>query len=73
MSLAAKNLGVKAYIVMPSSAPEIKRKAVIDYGGIVTICEPTIEARELASEKIQKETGATFIVCLQMLFLHLQK
>jgi threonine dehydratase len=61
LSLAAKNLGVKAYIVMPSSAPEIKRKAVLDYGGIVTISEPTLVARELASEKIQKETGATFI------------
>ncbi|WKD86479.1 L-threo-3-hydroxyaspartate ammonia-lyase [Polaribacter huanghezhanensis] len=61
LSLAAKNLGVKAYIVMPSSAPEIKRKAVLDYGGIVTISEPTLAARELASEKIRKETGATFI------------
>ncbi len=61
LSLAAKNLGVKAYIVMPSSAPEIKRKAVLDYGGIVTISEPTLAARELASAKIQKETGATFI------------
>lgn len=61
LSLAAKNLGVKAYIVMPSSAPEIKRKAVLDYDGIVTISEPTLVARELASEKLQKETGATFI------------
>lgn len=61
LSLAAKNLGVKAYIVMPSSAPKIKQKAVLDYDGIVTISEPTLAARELASEKIQQETGATFI------------
>jgi threonine dehydratase len=61
LSLAARNLGVKAYIVMPSSAPEIKRKAVVDYGGIVTLSESTIEAREAASEKIIKETGASFI------------
>lgn len=61
LSLAAKNLGVKAYIVMPSSAPEIKQKAVLDYDGIVTISEPTLEARERASERIQQETGATFI------------
>jgi len=61
LSLAAKNLGVKAYIVMPSSAPEIKKKAVLDYDGIVSISEPTLEAREKASEKIQQETGATFI------------
>jgi len=61
LSLAAKNLGVKAYIIMPSSAPEIKRKAVLDYDGIVTICESTLEAREQASIKIQQETGATFV------------
>ena len=61
LSLAAKNLGVKAYIVMPSSAPEIKRKAVLGYDGIVTICEPTLEAREQTSAKIQQETGATFV------------
>ena len=61
LSLAAKNLGVKAYIVMPSSAPEIKKTAVKGYEGIVTICEPTLEAREAASQKIQEETGATFI------------
>lgn len=61
LSLAAKNLGVKAYIVMPSSAPEIKRKAVLGYDGIVTICEPTLEAREQTSTKIQQETGATFV------------
>lgn len=61
LALAAKNLGVRAYIVMPSSAPEIKRNAVVNYGGIVTICEPTITAREMASNKIQQETGAVFI------------
>ncbi len=61
LSLAAKNLGVKAYIVMPSSAPEIKRKAALDYGGIVTISGPTLAEREMASKKIEKETGATFI------------
>ena len=61
LALAAKNLGVRAYIVIPSSAPEIKRNAVVNYGGIVTICEPTVPAREMASNKIQQETGAVFI------------
>lgn len=61
LALAAKNLGVPAYIVMPSSAPEIKKSAVLDYNGIVTICEPTLEAREFESNRIHKETGATFI------------
>ena len=61
LALAARSLGVKAYIVMPSSAPQIKIKAVEEYGGKITICEATLEAREAASEKIQKESGATFI------------
>ena len=61
VSLAAKKLGVKAYIVMPSSAPKVKQEAVLGYGGMITICEPTLKAREETSTKIQKETGATFI------------
>ena len=61
VSLAAKNLGVKAYIVMPSSAPKVKQEAVLGYGGIITICEPSLKAREETSDKIKKETGATFI------------
>ena len=61
LSLAANNLGIKAYIVMPSSASKVKIEAVESYGGIITICEPTIEAREQVSNQIVKNLGATFI------------
>ena len=61
LSLAAQSLGVPAYIVMPSSAPKVKKEAVKGYGGEVIECEPTLEARELASEKIRQEKGATFL------------
>ena len=61
LSLAAKNLGVKAYIVMPENAPQVKKDAVNDYGGIITESESTPIARETAAERIQKESGATFI------------
>ena len=61
VSLAAKNLEVAAYIVMPSNAPKIKKEGTLGYGGIVTECEPTIEAREQTSLKIQQETGASFL------------
>ena len=61
LSLAAQSIGVKAYIVMPSSAPRVKMEAVAEYGGLITICEPTLDAREASSKKIQNETGATFI------------
>lgn len=61
LSLAATNLGVKAFIVMPNNAPKVKRDAVLGYGGIITDCEPNIQAREEAAAQIVAEKGATFI------------
>ncbi|WP_313114149.1 pyridoxal-phosphate dependent enzyme [Aequorivita sediminis] len=61
LSLAAKILGVNAYIVMPKNAPQVKKDAVIGYGGIITESESTTIAREQQAERIQKETAATFI------------
>nr|WP_293296813.1 pyridoxal-phosphate dependent enzyme [Allomuricauda sp.] len=61
LSLAAQSLGVKAYIVMPSSAPEVKKEAVRGYGGILSECEPTLTAREQATQEIINKQGATFI------------
>jgi len=61
LALAAKQLGVPAYIVMPENAPEIKKKAVQGYGAEITFCKPTLEAREETLEIVQKRTGATFI------------
>jgi threonine dehydratase len=61
LALAAKQLGVPAYIVMPENAPEIKKKAVQGYGAEITYCKPTLEAREETLNLVQKRTGATFI------------
>jgi len=61
LSLAAKQLGIPAYIVMPTSAPEIKKKAVEGYGAEITFCEPTLQAREDTLAIVQDKTGATFI------------
>ena len=61
VSLSAKSLGIPAYIVMPSSAPQVKKDAVNTYGGQITECEPNIKAREAAAAKIEEETGATFL------------
>jgi len=61
VSLSAKSLGIPAYIVMPSSAPQVKKDAVRTYGGQITECEPNIKAREAAAAKIEEETGATFL------------
>src|SRR5207248_572999 len=46
LALAARVRGVPAYIVMPRTAPAVKKAAVEGYGGIVTLCEPTLPARE---------------------------
>ncbi len=61
LSLAAKSLGIKAFIVMPNNAPKVKIEAVEGYGGNITFSESTIEAREKASELIAQNTGASFI------------
>lgn len=61
LSLAAQNLGVPAYIVMPQNAPEVKKAAVEGYGGIITQCESTLEARQEMAQRVQEETGASFI------------
>ena len=61
LAFAGKTLGIKAYIVMPSSSPQVKVNAVRGYGAEVIICEPNQQARETALNKVVAETGATFI------------
>lgn len=61
LSLAAQSLGAKAYIVMPSTAPQVKKDAVKGYGGEIIICEPTLKARESTAKEIEQSKGATFL------------
>lgn len=61
LALAAKFQNIKAYIVMPENAPEVKKKAVKDYGGKVIECEANLEARETTLNKVVADTGATFL------------
>jgi len=58
---AAVSRGVKAFIVMPSSAPEVKKRAVAGYGAEITFCESTLAAREAAAAEVIGRTGATMI------------
>ena len=58
---AAVSRGVKAFIVMPSTAPEVKKRAVAGYGAMITYCEPTLEAREAAAAAIIDREGATLV------------
>jgi threonine dehydratase len=61
LALAAQMRGVPAFIVMPRSAPEVKKAAVAGYGGKIVFCEPTLEARETMLVKVIAETGATLV------------
>lgn len=61
LALAAKLQGIKAYVVMPSNAPEIKKTAVKGYGGEVIECTPTLEARETTLNEVVNKTGAIFL------------
>ena len=61
LSLAAKKMGVKAYIVMPKNAPQVKKEAVKTYEGEIIECDSNPIAREEMAANVQKETGATFI------------
>lgn len=61
LAIAAAIRGIPAFIVMPSNAPAVKRRAVEDYGGRVIECEPTLESRESTAARVVAETGATLI------------
>jgi threonine dehydratase len=61
LALAARLRGIPAHLVMPSTAPAVKRRAVEEYGGRVVPCEPTLPAREAAAAAVRQQTGATLI------------
>ncbi len=61
LALAARMRGIPAYIVMPNNAPSVKKNAVAGYGGLITFCAPTLEARESTLDRIRLETGATVV------------
>jgi threonine dehydratase len=61
LALAAKMNEVKAFIVMPENAPDVKKNAVAGYGADITFCKPTLQAREETTRMIMEKTGATLV------------
>lgn len=61
LALAARMRGIKAHIVMPSNAPEIKKRAVAGYDAVITFCEPTLKAREETLNKIAGDQQLTIV------------
>jgi threonine dehydratase len=56
---AASLVKTDSFIVMPKTAPEIKKKGVLGYGGKIFECEPTVESREGMLKEVIQKTGAT--------------
>lgn len=61
LALAAATQHIPVTIVMPTSAPAVKRAAVVEYGATILDCEPTLAARERTAAEVQERTGATFV------------
>lgn len=61
LALAARRRGIPAYIVMPETAPRVKKAAVAGYGAQIVFCAPTAEARHRTAREVRERTGATMI------------
>ena len=55
---AAHLLKTKSFIVMPRTAPEIKKTGVRYFGGEIFECEPNVQSRESTLAEVIKKTGA---------------
>ncbi len=57
VAYAARHVGAKAVIIMPSNAPAIKRAATISYGAEVVDVGPASSERLAAAERLVREHG----------------
>lgn len=58
VAYAARLRGIDCHIVMPTTAPDVKRNAVRDYGARIVECQPTMASREATLQEILDTTGA---------------
>jgi threonine dehydratase len=61
LAMAAGKRGVRAFVVMPENAPEVKKRAVGSYGAQIIYCEPTLPAREAGLREVVDRTGAAVV------------
>jgi threonine dehydratase len=57
VALAAKKLGIKATIVMPTTSPDIKRKNVLRFGGSIVLYGNDLEEARVEALRLEKEMG----------------
>ena len=61
LSYAAGRRGIPVTVVMPHTAPQAKKDAVIGYGGTIIECEPSLSSREATFAEVVAKSGAEFV------------
>lgn len=61
VAIAARRLGMRAVIVMPSDAPEVKVEGTRGEGAEIVFYDRRTESREAIAARIAAETGATVV------------
>ncbi len=61
LALAGQLIGVPVCIVMPRTAPAVKRAATEGYGARIVTCEPTLAAREATVAALMEEHGYVLV------------
>jgi threonine dehydratase len=61
VAIAAKRLGIRAVIVMPSNAPEVKVNGTAEEGAEIVFYDRLTESREEIAARIAGESGATVV------------
>lgn len=61
VAIAARHVGARATLVMPSDAPRSKVEATRSYGASIVVYDRLRESREAIGARIAEETGATLV------------
>ncbi len=61
LALAGQLLGVPVTIVMPRTAPAVKRAATEGYGARIVLCEPTLQSRESTVAAESEKHGLSLV------------
>ena len=61
LAYAAGQRGIPVTVVMPRTAPQAKKDAVIGYGGTLVECEPSTSSREAVFAEVVAVSGAEFV------------
>jgi threonine dehydratase len=61
VAIAARSLGMKATLVMPTDAPQSKLEATRGQGAEIVLYDRHKESREAIGHRISEETGATLV------------